>query len=423
MIPIPHQDREHLLAHEEPAPGTAVSIFMPTHRAGRETLEDPIRLKTLLDRAEARLVEDGCGQGINPRKARERLAAARALVDDEPFWRTQRDGLAIFSANGEQWTYRLPLTLPEVVVVGRRFHIKPLLPFWSDHGSYCILALSQHSVRLFEAPLDGGEDVRELDLPPETPRDMRDLTRFIEEERQLQLHTGAPMTGGRGVSLGSAKRRTGERMIAGRQRAAVFHGHGSGGDRTEDKRRTAEFCQMVSRGVKRRLTALPGASRPLVLVAAEPIASIYREVNDYPRLHESFIRGNPEGDSPQQLAERCRPLMGAAAGERLRHVLDRFAVSKEIGRASTDLKDVLTAAHNGQIDTIFVAQGVQTWGRFDPATRETRRHRQMQPGDDELLDLAAARSLQSGASAYLLEREQMPDRAMIGAVFRYVPVV
>lgn len=37
----------------------AVSIFMPTHRAGQEIRQDPIRLKNLVRRAEQQLIEEG----------------------------------------------------------------------------------------------------------------------------------------------------------------------------------------------------------------------------------------------------------------------------------------------------------------------------------------------------------------------------
>ena len=40
-------------------PGLRVSLYLPTHRAGSETAQDPIRLKNLLTRAAAELEEVG----------------------------------------------------------------------------------------------------------------------------------------------------------------------------------------------------------------------------------------------------------------------------------------------------------------------------------------------------------------------------
>jgi len=40
-------------------PDRCVSLYMPTHRAGRETEQDPIRYKNLLREAEERLMANG----------------------------------------------------------------------------------------------------------------------------------------------------------------------------------------------------------------------------------------------------------------------------------------------------------------------------------------------------------------------------
>ena len=39
-----------------------VSIYMPTHRTGREAQQDPVRLKNLLGEAEKRLSDQGVGR-------------------------------------------------------------------------------------------------------------------------------------------------------------------------------------------------------------------------------------------------------------------------------------------------------------------------------------------------------------------------
>jgi hypothetical protein len=61
--------------------GPCVSIFMPTHRKGPETQQDPIRLKNLLKEAEQQLVE----LELRPTEARELLAPAAALMEDADF--------------------------------------------------------------------------------------------------------------------------------------------------------------------------------------------------------------------------------------------------------------------------------------------------------------------------------------------------
>lgn len=80
-----------LAAHQD---GPCVSIFMPTHRAGPETRQDPLRLRNMLGQAAARLDEGGLTQ----REITDLLAPAAELDGDTGFWRHLADGLAIFLA-------------------------------------------------------------------------------------------------------------------------------------------------------------------------------------------------------------------------------------------------------------------------------------------------------------------------------------
>ncbi len=103
--------------------GLCVSIYMPTYQAGTEIQQNPIRFKNLIKQAGNQLEE----QGVRHTDA---LALLQPVIDldKEDFWQHQNEGLAIFLADGELYYYRLPLQVDERVVVGDRFHIKPLLP-------------------------------------------------------------------------------------------------------------------------------------------------------------------------------------------------------------------------------------------------------------------------------------------------------
>ena len=77
--------RDDLKNLSEKRDGWHVSIFMPTHRAGPETQQDPIRLKNLLGQAEEQLV----AAGLRPPEAQARLEPASKLVQDGLFWQRQ----------------------------------------------------------------------------------------------------------------------------------------------------------------------------------------------------------------------------------------------------------------------------------------------------------------------------------------------
>ena len=83
----------HELLEQAPSPG--VSIYLPTHRSGRETQQDRIRLKNLLTAAEDQLTKGTSTLAESNRL----LGPGWSLVDDAQFWLAQRDGLALFLAS------------------------------------------------------------------------------------------------------------------------------------------------------------------------------------------------------------------------------------------------------------------------------------------------------------------------------------
>ena len=138
--------------------GPCVSVFLPTHRAGREVEQAPIRLKNLLRQATDALKTDG----VRAPEIDRLLAPLRRLLDDRLFWQYQSDGLALFSRPGWWRSFRVPLDLPELAVVDDRFHVSPLLPLLVVDGHFFVLALSQNQIRLLEGTRDR---VEEVDLP------------------------------------------------------------------------------------------------------------------------------------------------------------------------------------------------------------------------------------------------------------------
>src|SRR3972149_4572840 len=70
--------------------GPCVSVFMPMHRSGPETQQDPIRFKNLVREAEGRLMT----REIPAPQARELLKWAQKLLQADLFHQHQSDGLA-----------------------------------------------------------------------------------------------------------------------------------------------------------------------------------------------------------------------------------------------------------------------------------------------------------------------------------------
>jgi hypothetical protein len=71
------------------------------------------------------------------------------------------------------------------------------------------------------------------------------------------------------------------------------------------------------------------------------------------------------------------------------------------------------------VDVLFVPVGVQQWGSFDDGTRRAEVHDAQQPGDEDLLNLVAVRSLVAGGTVYAVRPNEMPDGQGIAALLRY----
>ncbi|MBL7139511.1 MAG: hypothetical protein ISS74_01235 [Planctomycetes bacterium] len=384
--------REELCAlarHEGPG---SVSIVMPAHTGGPDTREDPIRFRNLLREAEERFVALG---GRRP-DIRRRLEPLFALEQNAEFWEHQGRGLAVF-VDDRPRIVRAPMDLEELVAVGLRFYLKPLLAAMSEGERFYVLALSQQTVRLFEA---SPYSIHEIDLPPDTPRSMADLAQYEVPERSLQFHTGAPP--GHGTD-----------------RAAMFHGQGVGTDEALEKRKIWEFCEYVKTGVARRLN---GQRAPLVLAGTEPILGIYREVSKYPNLVDDAVHGSPDRAKPEDLRNRAAEMVRPLFRQGLARDAERYhrAIESAPGdRASNDLETVLFAALDGRVDVLWVATDAHVWGRLDLQARRVDPHAARQPEDEELLNAASVLALRSRAAVHAMPRVSLPGAGPSAATFRF----
>lgn len=368
--------------------GLCVSLFAPMVKAGPEVQQNPIRFKNLVRRAGEALAE----RGHAPKEIEAFLAPAAALIDDTPFWRHQGAGLAVFLADGFFRRYRLPLPVRELAVVEERFHLKPLLPALSGDGRFYLLALSQKRVRLLEATR---HSAREIDLG-ELPTSLNEALGYEVEERHLQFHTGTP-------------RRTGEAT-----RSAVFHGHGGGED--DAKLEIQKFFNLLAGGVS-TLAADPAA--PLVLAGVEFLFPLYRQVSADPRLVEGGVPGNPEELGAEELRDRAWPLVEPVFTRAQQEAAARFRELLGTGQASGRLDEVVAAAHDGRVDTLFVALGTRRWGSFDAGTRAVEPAEHNGPGTEDLLDLSAIQTLLKGGTVYAVPPDEVPEGGELAAVYRY----
>lgn len=360
-----------------------LSLFAPMERAGNETRQNPIRFKNMLREADTQLRAYGLETA-----ARETLLQPLAsLLDDERFWQEQADGLAIFRTPEMQHLYRLSLPFDELVVVGPHLHLKPLLPLFSEHGDFYLLALSQNSVRLFHGTR---ETLDEVELPPETPRTMAEALAADDPESQLQFHTPGGASG-----------------------APIYHGHADADERANRLR----YFLDVNRGVQ---AVLAEQTAPLVLAGVEELLPLYRDRNTYPHLLDAAMTGNPDAAKLDKLHAEAWELVQPAFRQARQRAAEQYHEYAAAGRASSDIAAIVPAALYGRVATLFVAVGEQQWGRFDPHEQTVQVRSEMQPGDEDLLNLAALHTVVNSGQVYAVRPDEVPaEDSLLAAMLRY----
>ena len=366
--------------------GLCVSAFLPTHVTGPQALQDAVRLKNLLNRAEQALTDAGMRAPV----ARDMLAEARRLPEDADFWASRGSGLAVYVGEGAMHRLRVGRELEESLVVNRRFHVKPLLPLLCLQARFLVLALSQNRIRVLEAD---GQRAREVTLPG-MPKNMKQALNITGADAGQQVHSA--MRG----SLG--------------KQAAVFHGQG--GQRESAKSDIAQYFRIVD-------SLLPAwlhrERPPLILAGVDYLLPIYRQVSDYPNLVNEEIAGNFDYASEHDLRERAEPIARQIARRERDHAAAIYRRLAGTGKATDDIGQIVPAAHDGRVDVLFVDWRASQPGTFDPAERKVVLSSELTPEIDDLLDLAAAATLENGGRVYAVERDEMPSDVPVAAVFRY----
>lgn len=364
----------------------AISLFLPTFRTGREIEQGPIRLKNLL-RTVARQLEDS---GMRSRDVEDLLAPAIELLDEREFWEHQSDGLALFLTVDKFERLRVPIHFDEHVIVARHFHLRPMIPPFSNDSRFCLLAFSQNHLRLFDATRFSMDELAIEGIPTS----LEDAMKYEDPEKQLQFRTQAPPQHG--------------------QRSAQFHGHGVGTDDSKDE--ILRYCHMIDNGLPK---LLPDRSRPLVIAAVDYLQAIYREANSYPHLLDGGVEGNPDQVQKDELHRKAWQVARPHFDRIRKRAVGQFSQMRENNRASTDLDEIVLAAQEGRIDTLFLNPKHEIWGRVDPENYRVQRHGEQQPDDVELLDYAARHTYRNHGTVFEMEVAEMPEQAAAAALYRY----
>jgi len=379
---VNHERLDELLAHRsEPC----VTVTLPTAVAGPETQQGPIRLKNLIRRAADAL-------GDSESVGRDVLHWMTGFLDDDDFWQHQREGLMLLGSAEHREVWRMPFELPETVHVGDRFHLKHAIHV-ANSPHFEVLAFSRGAVRMFACDASYTDEIELEDVPAS----LEEFLRYDDFESQLQAHAS-------------------KRSTSGDRRPEITH-HGHGGTDDRHNLDLDRFATAVAKAIDRHRARRKDAPT-LVLCATTRDAAAYRNASSDPRLAEGTVEGNHDRTEPDRLRELAWPIVEDRWKRRRNDARERVAVAGGHGKATNTLNGVLSAAHQGRVDTLFVAADVERHGSYDPISTLATVTPEAAPTTPDLLDEAACVARLHGADVYVVPHEEMPEGEVVAAALR-----
>src|ERR1700688_3773064 len=370
---------------------TCVSLYLPTSPLADNIRANRIAFRDLAREALAQLREAGADKRkIAVFEERfDHLAGLEHDVQDEDkirklqrakpdpfdtFWHYQANGLAVLSTSGLMRMFRLhhrPIPLAEVA---DRFHLTPLIRAMTSPHDIFVLALAEESVRLIRAFAN---------FPPVRLK-IPDLPRNAEEAtRRPSFHVRAP-----------------------RRRLQNLEG---------EKVLLHKYVRKVEQAVH---GVLAGLSTPLVLAAEEPLASMFRSLNTYPRLADEIIEGNPDLRTDAELEDAAIPILDRLYSRELKAVIARYDELKP-RRATTDVSYAAHAATAGAVEQLLVDLDAVVPGLVSDVDGSVIYSASDDAETYSVVDGVARRALSTGARVLGARREELPDRTPLTAILRY----
>jgi hypothetical protein len=315
--------------------------------------------------------------------------------------------MAIFVDAEETRVYRVDTTLPEQVVVGSRFYLRPLALAYRGNESFFALAFDRARARLFSGDRSG---ITEVPLDP-AATSFAEATKYDEREESLQFttHASPESITGSGAAIGQ------------------FHGHGG---ENVDKNELARFAAGVDKVV---LAAIgPENTVPLVLLGVDYQLAAYRTVNTYHNLVAEQSIGATDELTDKAVHAKALEALSTRFADAVDDDLTELR-EKPSALVSSDPAEIVSAAASGRVKTLFFDSATGPYGLFDrelfavssvcsAAPRYLRESADSESADAEcgwdLVDLAAAETVLHGGAIHAFAGENAPVEG-VAAVLRY----
>lgn len=297
------------------------------------------------------------------------------IAEDDEFWRTQANSLAVLVTPGGTRTFRLATAVTSMVEVSDRFLLKPLLRAIAFPQHAFVLALSENAVRLVEV------------FPDEPP-----ITIKVP---------GLPKSAADSVGRASVNSLPqGTRIADGQGQAGLLK----------------QYTRQVDAALR---PVLSGRETPLILAATEPLAPMFRATNSYPALENEGIPTSPDHLKDHELASAARAILDIAYAKTVESSRELYQNRLGQRRATADLEVVALAATNGAVELMLVDIDRIIAGTVDETGNSVVLATVPDATSYDVVDEIVGRAILSGAKILGVRGSDIPGGEPLAAVLRY----
>ena len=332
-------------------------------------------------------------RGIRQAQIDQMTQPLKDLFDSAWFTKPLPSGLAVFISEDLFQLIHLPRTIPESVTISSRFHVRPLLSFLNDSGTYYLLSLNLGSLALHKADQDQLLPV----ALPDMPKSLQSVIDSYSVESNLQRHSSS--------SKGST-----------RANSSIMHGYDNAKDSEKD--RITEYFRKIDDVLNKNLAA---ENRPLVLACVDYLYPLYKSISRYPRLMDQHITGSPDTLGADRLASEGWSIVAPEFDAGQQKAWAQCQQKMGSSQVRTHARSVVTAAEQGQVESLFLLPELPNSNPAStPADTTAPPLESGRSETNNLLDIAILQVLRHHGKVYLIDRENLPADADCLAVLRYV---
>lgn len=332
--------------------GPCVSLYLPTVQGGSPDDRNHFH-------AELRRLDVQLQQMAGPAVADKLLRPLEALSTPE-FWQEAKSTLVAFRSLTTLAYWHLPVELPELVVVGQKAVVCPLISQLQSNRRFYLLAMNGERAQLYRG------------------------SAFRLEPVHVEL---APAS------------------------ALVPAGAGGGLDESADP---LGRIRAIERGVAQAMAELP---LPLLVSAPERELWMFRSVARFDDMVSFGLVGDMTGMAPEVLHARAWPMVQAHLDDQEIGVLDRWGLLATSNRATDDLTAIARASAVGRVRELIVEREAVVPGHLDRDTGLLLAAGQRDRNN--VLDELAESVCLHGGEVFRLRHDRMPTRSPIAATLRW----